>query len=70
VRVLVKNIEPCWVKYGVIVELPDDTPLDAVEAAAQERCWEGEYEVEWGPEVIDQINGLDQEFEVGDVVDE
>ena len=63
-KVYIKNIEPAWVKYGLVVEIPDEHTDAEVEEAALQKVHDGDFEVAWGPEVIDQIDGMDQEFEV------
>lgn len=69
-RVFVKNIEPAWIKYGLVVTIPDETSEEDFEEAVLEECYSGRYDVEWGPEFVAAVSGLDQEFVIGEVVDE
>lgn len=63
-KVEVKNIDPCWVEYRLVVEIPDDTPPDEIEDVVMEALDGGDIEVLSGPDVIGTIDSMDQEYEV------
>jgi hypothetical protein len=70
-KVYIKNTEPAWVQYGLSVEIDGAMATsvsdDDIRRYALDKCYEGEYEVESGPDVKTQIEGMDQEFEVTQV---
>jgi hypothetical protein len=70
-KVYIKNVEPAWVHYGLSVQIDASTAAGMSDedprSYALAKCHEGEVEVEWGPEVKTQIDGMDQEFEVTEV---
>jgi hypothetical protein len=73
--VFIKNTEPCWVEYGFEVEVPDGLSDEESKERAMELLHDNRehlgvstVKVTSGPEVQGQIDGMDQEFEVTEVV--
>lgn len=64
----IKNVEPCWVHYGFEVEVPDGLSDEEAKERALEVLHEGYGLMTYGPEVKEAIDGMDQQFEVTDVV--
>ena len=66
-RVHVKNIEPCWVEYGYVVEVEDGLTDGEAKGRALTRIYGGGGEIVYGPEVICEIESMDQEYEITEI---
>jgi hypothetical protein len=69
-KVIVKNLEPMWVQYDLEVDVPDELSDDEAKEVAMERVYADAkgVKVTSGPEVKDTIFGMDQSYEVMEVL--
>jgi hypothetical protein len=66
--VRIQNEEPMWVRYTLCVQIPDDTPKSEIEDVAMEQVYNNRFELEGPGEPHTTIDGMDQEFEIIDVL--